>query len=189
MSKVRVLVTGADGFIGSHLTELLVAKGYQVKALSQYNSFNNWGWLEDICVAFRRPIVEVNYLPVGLNRCNQAFAVDLFKYLRWKTNGKFLSLNDLIKTGAIYFLSSNFYEDLGVEIIDNTPEEIVNAVIEMEERLNGTWLDEPEDLELQNIFWEKFKTSPHYNERFGWINPDSRISASFLRKNHDWFLA
>jgi NAD dependent epimerase/dehydratase len=43
-----VLITGADGFIGSHLTEMLVAKGYQVKALSQYNSFNNWGWLEDI---------------------------------------------------------------------------------------------------------------------------------------------
>jgi NAD dependent epimerase/dehydratase len=44
----KVLITGADGFIGSHLTEMLVAKGYQVKALSQYNSFNNWGWLEDI---------------------------------------------------------------------------------------------------------------------------------------------
>lgn len=43
-----VLVTGADGFIGSHLTELLVNEGYKVKALSQYNSFNNWGWLEDI---------------------------------------------------------------------------------------------------------------------------------------------
>ncbi len=48
MSKVRALVTGADGFIGSHLTELLVLSGYKVKALSQYNSFNNWGWLEDI---------------------------------------------------------------------------------------------------------------------------------------------
>ncbi|KTC66090.1 NAD dependent epimerase/dehydratase family protein [Legionella adelaidensis] len=44
----RVLVTGADGFIGSHLTELLVQKGYSVKALVQYNSFNNWGWLEDV---------------------------------------------------------------------------------------------------------------------------------------------
>lgn len=43
-----VLVTGADGFIGSHLTELLVKQGYKVKALSQYNSFNYWGWLEDI---------------------------------------------------------------------------------------------------------------------------------------------
>jgi NAD dependent epimerase/dehydratase len=43
-----ILITGADGFIGSHLTELLVMRGYKVKALSQYNSFNNWGWLEDI---------------------------------------------------------------------------------------------------------------------------------------------
>ena len=42
------LVTGADGFIGSHLTELLVREGYKVKALSQYNSFNHWGWLEDV---------------------------------------------------------------------------------------------------------------------------------------------
>jgi NAD dependent epimerase/dehydratase len=44
----KTLITGADGFIGSHLTEMLVAKGYQVKALSQYNSFNNWGWIEEI---------------------------------------------------------------------------------------------------------------------------------------------
>lgn len=44
----NILVTGADGFIGSHLTEMLVKQGYQVKALSQYNPFNNWGWLEDI---------------------------------------------------------------------------------------------------------------------------------------------
>lgn len=44
----RALITGADGFIGSHLTELLVREGYTVKALSQYNSFNYWGWLEDV---------------------------------------------------------------------------------------------------------------------------------------------
>ena len=43
-----VLVTGADGFIGSHLVEMLVSKGYKVRALAQYNSFNNWGWLEDV---------------------------------------------------------------------------------------------------------------------------------------------
>ncbi len=49
MSEIKkVLITGADGFIGSHLTELLVKEGYKVKALSQYNSFNNWGWLENV---------------------------------------------------------------------------------------------------------------------------------------------
>lgn len=44
----KVLVTGADGFIGSHLSEALLAEGCEVRALAQYNSFNNWGWLEDI---------------------------------------------------------------------------------------------------------------------------------------------
>jgi NAD dependent epimerase/dehydratase len=48
MKNKIALVTGSDGFIGSYLTEMLVSKGYQVKALSQYNSFNNWGWLEDV---------------------------------------------------------------------------------------------------------------------------------------------
>lgn len=44
----RVLVTGADGFIGSHLVEMLVKKGAKVKALALYNSFNNWGWLDEL---------------------------------------------------------------------------------------------------------------------------------------------
>lgn len=44
----KVVVTGADGFIGSHLTEALLAERCEVTALAQYNSFNNWGWLEGI---------------------------------------------------------------------------------------------------------------------------------------------
>lgn len=42
----KVLVTGADGFIGSHLTETLVRAGYEVRAFVLYNSFNSWGWLD-----------------------------------------------------------------------------------------------------------------------------------------------
>src|SRR3989339_459887 len=45
---MKILITGADGFIGSHLTEMLLRKNYNVKALSFYNSFNNWGWLEGL---------------------------------------------------------------------------------------------------------------------------------------------
>lgn len=54
----RVLVTGADGFIGSHLTEMLLEKGYKVRALSQYNSFNYWGWLEEMSQADNLEVIS-----------------------------------------------------------------------------------------------------------------------------------
>ena len=54
----NVLITGADGFIGSHLTELLVNEGYRVRALTYYNSFNSWGWLEDVTCRDRIEIVS-----------------------------------------------------------------------------------------------------------------------------------
>jgi dTDP-glucose 4,6-dehydratase len=44
----KILVTGSDGFIGSHLTEELVLQGYDVRAFVLYNSFNSWGWLDDL---------------------------------------------------------------------------------------------------------------------------------------------
>ena len=48
LNKKRVLVTGADGFIGSHLVESLIELGAEVRALNYYNSFNSWGWLDTI---------------------------------------------------------------------------------------------------------------------------------------------
>lgn len=55
ISQKQVLVTGADGFIGSHLTQALLAEGCKVRALCIYNSFNSWGWLDDV----RHPNLEI----------------------------------------------------------------------------------------------------------------------------------
>ncbi|MDE6199231.1 MAG: GDP-mannose 4,6-dehydratase [Muribaculaceae bacterium] len=55
LADKKVLVTGADGFIGSHLTQTLLAMGCKVRALCIYNSFNSWGWLDDV----RHPGLEI----------------------------------------------------------------------------------------------------------------------------------
>ena len=56
MEKERIFITGADGFIGSHLTESLVREGYSVRAFVMYNSFNSWGWLDHVSTEIRKNI-------------------------------------------------------------------------------------------------------------------------------------
>ena len=56
----KILVTGADGFIGSHLVESLVVKGFKVKAFTYYNSLNSWGWLDHV---ERKIIDNVEVIP------------------------------------------------------------------------------------------------------------------------------
>ncbi|SDF21155.1 NAD-dependent 4,6-dehydratase LegB [Desulfovibrio legallii] len=70
----KVLVTGADGFIGSHLCEMLVTRGYAVKAFVQYNSFNSWGWLDRSPLAaqmeiFPGDVRDPNGVRIAVNGC------------------------------------------------------------------------------------------------------------------------
>ena len=58
VNNSTILITGADGFIGSHLTEALVRLGYKVRAFVMYNSFNSWGWL-DHCAPEMKGQIEV----------------------------------------------------------------------------------------------------------------------------------
>lgn len=76
----RILVTGADGFIGSHLTEELVKKGYEVKAFVYYNSFNTWGWLDtlpqeimDHIEVFQGDIRDPNGVKEAMKGCHAVF--------------------------------------------------------------------------------------------------------------------
>ena len=74
----KILITGAGGFIGSHLTELLVETGYDIKAFVHYNSKNNWGWLEtskvkndiDVITGDIRDFDSVNF---AMKECNSVF--------------------------------------------------------------------------------------------------------------------
>lgn len=77
---MKVLVTGADGFIGSHLTEELVKKGYDVKAFAMYNSFNTWGWLDsmpktimDNVEVFTGDVRDPNGVRTAMAGCEEVF--------------------------------------------------------------------------------------------------------------------
>ncbi|MBQ9926616.1 MAG: SDR family oxidoreductase [Lachnospiraceae bacterium] len=76
----KVLVTGADGFIGSHLTEELVKSGHEVKAFVYYNSFNTWGWLDTLpkeimkhIEVFQGDIRDPHGVKEAMKGCNAVF--------------------------------------------------------------------------------------------------------------------
>ena len=84
MSSIKagatILVTGADGFIGSHLTEALVRQGYKVRAFVYYNSFNSWGWLDscaedvkDKFEVFAGDIRDPNGVKTAMKDCDYVF--------------------------------------------------------------------------------------------------------------------
>ena len=76
----KILVTGSDGFIGSHLTEELVNQGYNVKAFVYYNSFNSWGWLDTLSdeiknniEIFSGDIRDPNGVRIAMEGCDTVF--------------------------------------------------------------------------------------------------------------------
>lgn len=76
----KILVTGADGFIGSHLVEELVKKGYRVKAFVMYNSFNTWGWIDtfpkellDEIEIFTGDVRDPNAVRKAMGDCDAVF--------------------------------------------------------------------------------------------------------------------
>lgn len=128
---------------------------------------------------FRRPVAFVNY--TGLEYLHTWASYDLFipKKIWMREQRRFMTFPEILRSPVRKFIHSNHYRDAGLEVVDNTPEEITAVVLEMDDRLKGAWRTTEEDEELQRRFWQLY--------REGSVNQvyDAHIGAEFLRQNRD----
>jgi putative glycosyltransferase (TIGR04372 family) len=145
------------------------------------------GW-DAVPLIFRRPIVYVNMSPAGYFQTFRDVFLGIFKHHLDLTSNRKLSLVEIFSRGAGFCVVTPDYESKGVYLIENTPEEIRDVVIEMVERLRGTWQPQKDDEALQRRFWEIFPTDAvdAYQGRPLHAEIRARFGAVFLRNNRSW---
>ena len=144
------------------------------------------GW-DSIPEMFRRPVVYVNFMPFVYLHTSRRVLLSITKKHIWKESRKTMTLREIISSGAGSSYHSEDYELKGIDIIENTPEEIRDTVIEMEERLSGKWQSNSLDEILQQRFWKIFPTDSTCLEGkplHGEVR--ARFGAAFLRNNQEW---
>jgi len=132
-----------------------------------------------IALAFKKPICWVNAIPLEYVHAWASNYLYIFKKIWYKDERRFLTFKEIIDSGAGRFGFDEQYVKLGLEPIENTPEEIKAVVSEMDQRLSNNCESNEEDEELQRRFWAHFKPN-YYNKVF-----NARIGAEFLRQNKD----
>ena len=139
------------------------------------------GGITAIPRVFRRPVVYVNFVPLGAEHMLTCGSDSLVipKKLWLRQEGRFMTFREILDSGAGGILRTDQYERLGVEIVENAPQEIAALAVEMDERLNGTWKTTEEDEELQRRFRSLFKLENLCGGR------PARIGAEFLRQHRD----
>jgi len=127
---------------------------------------------------FRLPVVYANWTHWGQlsTWCHNGLSIGKKFYLSGEN--RFLTFREIINSELGYIYDGKLLKLKGVELIENTPEEIAAVAIEMDERLKGTWKTTQEDEELQRHFWEIFGSDKLKS-------PDYRIGTEFLRQNRE----
>jgi len=127
---------------------------------------------------FRKPIVYVNWLHLSNIFSWMPQALFIPKKLYLTNEDRWLTFREMVESDIGLFDRSELYERKCIEVIENTPEEIVDVCVEMDERLKGAWKATKEDDELQQRFWAIFGPDKLKS-------PDLRIGAAYLRENQD----
>ncbi len=133
---------------------------------------------------FRRPVVYVNWVP--LLRLPSFYALNgliIPKKFYLRKEQRFLTFKEILESEMGSASLGEIFEKSGVELIENTPEEIASVALEMDKRLKGKWVESEEDRLLQESFWDLFDSSCYNSTGLYPIRSAIRIGADFLRQN------
>ena len=130
---------------------------------------------------FGKPTIIVNF-PLGYTAQLTHHSTFPFipKHLYHRATKRHLGIREVFDRKLINASESRVYEEAGVDIVDNTPEEICDLAMELDERLKGTWRPQAQDEQLQLQFWDIFRQHCP-PEHVGSVQP--RIGAAFLRQH------
>ncbi len=137
-------------------------------------------------MVMNKPIALRNWIPVFLNSESLPYNPHnllIFKKYYLKSEGRFLSIKEMMKIEAEVRYDGNKYAEYGIEVIENSAEETLDLVMEMNERLDGKWKETREDIALQDKFQSIYK---EWCERQHYQDSEVlhiRVGALFLRKN------
>jgi putative glycosyltransferase (TIGR04372 family) len=138
---------------------------------------------------FRRPVAYVNVTPLlGLQaaRVGDVFVPKRYRSRAWKRD---MTFAEIYRSGAADFYRAELYKRAGIDLVENTAEEIRSAILELDDRLAGRWQQAPEDDELQERFQATFRDSNHPRHCLFSHSPRAagkivlRLSAQYLRDN------
>ena len=132
--------------------------------------------VHNIPLVFRRPVVMVNYMPLELVPAWDPLVLFIPKRLWLRAEERYLTFVEIIESELGRDTRAPF-DDLGIDVIDSSPQEIHAVALERDDRIKGRWSPAPEDEELQQRFWSLYPRN-YLNQVFG-----ARIGAEFLRQN------
>lgn len=143
--------------------------------------------IDAVALAFRKPYLFVNLVPLGFCDTSTQKHIFITKTYFIRSESRFMTFREIFESGADFFNSSKQFQENGIELVENTPEEIAAAVLEMEARLSGKWETTRENEELQKRFWEIFPTSAVHPDNGRPLHGEirSRIGAEFLKQNRE----
>jgi len=139
-----------------------------------------------IPAAFRRPNAYVNYSPFHMFYSSRSSDLGVSKVFADVRTGRVLPMRELANYDISNLTRTERLESAGLCVVDNTSQEIKELLLEMNARLDGTWVSDPIDEELQRSFWSRFLEAigPDGRALHGEIR--ARFGADYLRAHREW---